>query len=251
MSKASPALEPVSSEAAAPTLRGQVREWLRRQIHGGRWLTGDQLPSEAELMAQHRVSRITVRHALADLAAEGLIERLQGKGSFVAPATIVQDLSRLQGLSEALSYQGRAVRTEVLSLRPHRPAAAIGQVLGLQGAATCLLLHTVRYADEHPISENHTWIHPAVAPSLKASDLEQADLLTLYESRLGLRLARANVDIQADLATSAQCKRLELKAPSAILRLERTVYSATEQAVHHERSICHPSALSYRLNLAR
>ena len=234
-----------------PTLRSRVRERLRQQIHGGQWLTGDRLPSESELMADHQVSRITVRHALADLAAEGLIDRVQGKGSFVAPAAIVQDLSRLQGLSEALARQGRTVRTQVLSLRPHRPAPAVCEALGLRAGETCLRLHTLRFADDHPLSENHTWIHPDAAQAVDAQALQQADLLTLYESRLGLRVARATADIQADLATSAQCARLKLKAPSAILRVERTVYTLAEKPLHHERSVYHPGAFSYRVSLVR
>ncbi len=237
--------------AAVQTLRSQVRERLREQILGGHWLTGDKLPSEADLMAQYKVSRITVRHALADLEAAGLIARVQGKGSFVAPAAIVQDLSRLQGLAEALSRQGRTVRTEVLSWRSHQPSAEVREALGLRKGQACMQLHSLRYADEHPLSENHAWIHPDAAKGLSVEDLQQADLLTLYEGRQGLRVVRATVDIQADLATPAQCERLALQAPSAILRVERTVYTQADRALHHERSTYHPSAFSYRLNLTR
>lgn len=236
---------------SVPTLRSQVREHLRQEIHSGRWHTGDLLPSEAELMAQHQVSRITVRHALADLTAEGLITRLQGKGSFVAPGAIIQDLHRLQGLAEALARQGRTVRTQVLSLRPHRASVRVGEALGLLAGEHCMQLHTLRYADDRPISENHTWIHPDAAQGLRIQDLDHADLLTLYEVGSGQRVARATLDIQADLATSSQCERLKLSAPSAILRVERTVYTLSDKALHHERSVYHPKAFSYRLSLAR
>ena len=188
---------------------------------------------------------------MADLEAEGLIARVQGKGSFVAPAAIVQDLSRLQGLAEALSRQGRTVRTQVLSWRSHQPSAEVREALGLRKGQACLQLHTLRFADEHPLSENYAWIHPDAAKGLSVEDLQQADLLTLYEGRQGLRVVRATVDIQADLATPAQCERLSLQAPSAILRVERTVYTQADRALHHERSTYHPSAFSYRLNLAR
>lgn len=242
---------PGDATAAGQTLRSQVRERLREQIHSGQWLTGDKLPSEADLMARHQVSRITVRHALADLESEGLISRVQGKGSFVAPAAIVQDLSRLQGLAEALSRQGRTVRTEVLSWRSHPPLAEVRAALGLRKGQACMQLHTLRFADDHPLCENHTWIHPDAAQGLNVEALQQADLLTLYEARQGLRVVRATVDIQADLATAAQCARLDLPAPSAILRVERTVYTQSDQVLHHERSTYHPNAFSYRLNLAR
>lgn len=202
-------------------------------------------------MEQFSVSRITVRHALADLETEGQISRIKGKGSFVAPAAIVQDLDRLQGLTEALARQGRAVNTEVLSWRKARPAAAVSEALGLPRGQSCMLLHTLRFVDDRPLSENHTWINPHVAEGLSVKALQKSDLLTLYEVSKGLRVARATVDIQADLATSAHCARLQLKAPSAILRVERTVYTMVNQVLHHERSVYHPSAFSYRLDLRR
>lgn len=238
-------------QQGVPTLRHQVRERLRQQIHGGQWRAGDRLPSEAELMHAHSVSRITVRLALGDLAAEGLIARAQGKGSFVAPSAIRQDLSRLQGLAEALESQGRSVRTRILSLRRHRPAASIARALELPPDAACMLLHTLRYVDDQPLSENHTWIRPEVAQGLRETDVMQSDLLTLYERDKGIRLARASVDIQAALANRTQCLRLELAHPAALLRVERTLYTVENQPVHLERSIYHQKAFSYRLTLAR
>lgn len=248
-SKATSASDPTPE--ASRTLRAQVRESLRQQIHDGQWRTGDRLPSESELMQTHAVSRITVRHALADLVAEGLIERVHGKGSFVAPGTIRQDLSRLQGLAEALEQQGRSVSTQVLSLRKHSPNAQVRQILNLAPDQTCMLLHTLRFAGEQVLSENHTWIHPHVAQGLSAQAIAHADLLTLYENNQGIRVARAAVNIQAALASQTQCERLQLTPPSAVLQVERTIYTFADQPLHHECSIYHPKTFSYRLSLTR
>ena len=69
--------------AAAPYSR--VKKYLLGEMQGGRWPPGAQMPSEAELVAQFGVSRMTVNRALRELQSEGLIERVQGVGTFAAP----------------------------------------------------------------------------------------------------------------------------------------------------------------------
>ena len=234
-----------------PTLRSQLREALRQRIQSGEWKTDDRLPSEHELIDAHGVSRITVRQALADLAAEGLIVRVHGKGSFVAPAPVRQELSRLQGLAEALGGQGRTVRTQVLSWRSARPPAAEAAVLGLAAGTRCMELRTLRFADDQPLSYNRTWIEPTLARGLTPEALAASDLLTLYETGQGVRVARATVDIRAALAADEPCQLLALQPPAAVLVVERTVYTFGDRPLHHERSVYHPEAFSLRLELAR
>ena len=88
--------------AGADPLHLRLRNHLRDEILQGRLAPLAQLPSEAELIARFEVSRITVRHALAALHAEGLITKVQGKGSFVAPPRLSPPQDRLRGLSESL-----------------------------------------------------------------------------------------------------------------------------------------------------
>jgi GntR family transcriptional regulator len=242
---------PVQSEAAQLSLSGQVRESLRKSIHAGEWVTGDRLPSESELLRSHRVSRITVRRALADLAGEGLIVRLQGKGSFVAPGTVRQELSRLQGLTEALRNQGKVVRTQVLQWRRAQPDALTRAILGLPSKSTCMELQTLRFVDEQALSINHIWMVPSVAKGLTTDALMNSDLLTLYESMKGIRLARASVEITSTLASAEQGERLGLKVPAAVLQVQRTVYTFDDQVLHHECSVYNPTMFRYQIELAR
>lgn len=233
------------------TLRSQVREALRQRIHVGEWRTGDRLPSENELIEAHGVSRITVRQALADLAAEGMIVRVQGKGSFVSPGTVQQELSSLQGLAEALALQGKAVRTQVLSWHRVRPGAAARAALGLAANQTCMELQTLRFVDEQPLSYNRTWLTSAAAQGLDKAMLETSDLLTLYERLQSTRVASASVDIRAALASQAQADLLGLTLPAAVLQVEKSVYTYEQLPLHHECSVYHPDMFSYRMALSR
>jgi len=233
------------------TLRSQVRETLRQSIHAGEWRTGDRLPSENELIQSHGVSRITVRQALADLAAEGMIVRVQGKGSFVSPGTVQQELSRLQGLAEALELQGKTVHTQVLSWRRVPPSAALRTTLALAEDEPCMELQSLRFVDERPLSYNRTWLTCAAAQGVDKAMLETSDLLTLYERLQGIRVASASVDIRAALASPSQANMLGLNLPAAVLQVEKTIYTFDKQPLHHECSVYQPELFSYRTELSR
>ncbi len=233
------------------TLRARLRESLREQIVSGVWKTHEKLPSETELIDQAGVSRITVRQALADLVADGLIVRVQGKGSFVAPAPVRQELSRLQGLSEALAHQGREVRTKVLSLASASLPATAAKALGLGLGTPCTLLRTLRFADGLPLSLNNTWIEPGVGAGIDAAVLTHADLLTLYENAYQLRVARAVVDIRAGMASTEQRRYLKLDETAAVLQVDRTVLTSGDRPLHFETSIYRADAFTYRVELNR
>src|SRR4249920_528531 len=116
-------------DQALKPLYAQLRDELRGRILDGRLAPLAQLPSESALTARHGVSRITVRQALNDLQKEGLIVRVHGKGSFVSRPQVTQDVTRLQGLSEAMSRDGHEVLNRALSIRDVPATAAVAERL--------------------------------------------------------------------------------------------------------------------------
>jgi GntR family transcriptional regulator len=242
---------PVLLNDVAFTLSGQLREAIRIQIHTGDLKTGDRLPSESDLGKTYGVSRITVRQAMSDLASEGLIVRHQGKGSFVSPGTVRQELNRLQGLTEALVHQGKRVQTEVLLWRKSQAPSAIRLLLGLSTQQQCMALHTLRFVDEKPISINRTWLSAIAAKGITRQSLQTADLLTLYDKLHGVRLARASVEISSALATEAQSQKLGLISPASVLLVAKTVYAHNDQVLHCEQSVYNPAMFRYSIELTR
>ncbi len=101
-------------ECATP-LYQQLATSLRQQIERGRLKPGAALPPESELTRKYRVSRITARKALELIAGEGLIVRKQGKGTFVCPPKIQQDLQSLQGFAELMARRGQDQAMQVIA----------------------------------------------------------------------------------------------------------------------------------------
>src|SRR5712691_10355636 len=119
------------------TVHAQIEDWLAGQIATGALAPGDRLPAEQDLAAWFGVSRMTLRHALAELARRGLVTKAVGRrgGTFVAAPKLEQDLTTLAGFSEQLRRHGMVAGARVLSatLRPAGPAAAAALQIGQDG----------------------------------------------------------------------------------------------------------------------
>src|SRR2546429_9891510 len=120
----------------AEPLYHQAAGVLRRRIAEGVWKEGDRLPPEWQLCEEFGVSTITMRRAVAMLVAEGLVARLQGKGTFVtSDHAIVQGPPQLTSFTEDLQLRGWQSAARVIGFRTERAPAALATQLGLSAGA--------------------------------------------------------------------------------------------------------------------
>ena len=95
----------LQSESSSP-LYHQLMQRLSEDIERGKYPVGSRIPPEHELEALYKVSRVTVRRALSELTAEGLLEKKQGKGTFVSTPRISQDLKSIHSFHDACKMNG-------------------------------------------------------------------------------------------------------------------------------------------------
>src|ERR1700683_949151 len=135
------------------TVHAQIEDWLAGEIAVGALVPGDRLPTEHDLAAWFGVSRMTLRHALAELARRGLVTRTTGRhgGTFVAAPKLEQDLTTLAGFSEQLRRAGMVAGARVRSdlLRPAGSAAAAAPQLREEDEV--YEIRRIRLADGRPI----------------------------------------------------------------------------------------------------
>src|SRR5690349_19645318 len=119
--------------SAGPTpLYDQLKEILRQEIAKGAYRPEEQLPSETQLVQRYNISRTTVRQALNDLVNEGILYRRQGKGTFVAPPKIEQELVRLTDFVEDMAQAGLNPSSKVISLTEEAASPEVAATLGLE-----------------------------------------------------------------------------------------------------------------------
>ena len=113
--RTAPSVKPHAAPAShAPYSR--VKDFLKSGLASGHWVPGDQMPSEAELVQQFSVSRMTVGRALRELQAEGLVTRVQGVGSFAAHLSRVSSTLTIRDLHDEIVARGHTHQATVLSL---------------------------------------------------------------------------------------------------------------------------------------
>ena len=148
----------------------RVKQHLKRQLARGRFAPGARMPSEAALVARFGVSRMTVLRALRELQAEGLVERVQGVGTFAAALHRVASTLTLRDLQEEIAARGHVHGARVQLAREERAGAALAERLGLaEGDA---VFHTLIVHCENgvPLQCEDRYVNPSSAPGYLSVD---------------------------------------------------------------------------------
>lgn len=215
----------------------QLEESLRADILARRLQPHQQLPSERELCGQFRVSRMTVRQALLDLARDGLIYSRIGKGTFVSEPKIDQQLRTLTGFSQDMAARGSKPTSFVLEAKCEPAADAMAQALHLPPAAQVILLMRVRLADDLPLAVETVHLPENLCPGLLRHDFSCESLYAVLEQDYGYRLTRAEQTIEAGLAGPREVGLLQVQPRAPILIMERLTFTEQNVPIEHVHSI--------------
>lgn len=207
----------------------QLREILRiatRDPAAAHTLIG----SERELMARHDVSRATVREAIGQLVNEGLLYRVHGKGTFVAPERVESQL-HLASFTEDMRRRGLEPTTKVLNVDLDVPPAREAALLGLDGGARAWRLERLRIAGGTAMALELGWYPEPLLPGLDEHDLTQS-LYTVFSEVYGLAVDSAQQTVWAESADDRRIRLMGLPAGIPLLVFRRTS-SAGQLAVEH------------------
>jgi GntR family transcriptional regulator len=220
------------------TVHGQIEDWLAGQIAGAALAPGDRLPAEKELAAWFGVSRMTLRHALAELARRGLVTRTAGRGggTFVAAPKLEQDLTTLAGFSEQLRRHGMEAGARVLSARSRLAGPAAGAALGLGPDDLVYEVRRVRLGDGWPIALERSLFPAARFPGLLEFRLD-GSLYELLEVKFGLRPHRAREVLEPVTAGVREAEALEVAEGAPLMQVERTAYARSGEPLEFARDL--------------
>ena len=216
---------------AAEPLYLQIKDLLLGEIRTGRYSPHQRLPSERDLSASHGVSRMTVRQALIDLQRGGAIYTRVGKGTFVAPQKIEQQLRTVTSFSQQLQAQGEVPSSRVLVATSGQVDAAITTALGIEAGDDVVTLSRIRLADALPVGIETAYLPAARVPGLLQHDFEHDSLYETLARDYGLNLSTASQTIEAALADDRELELLEMSRPAAVLRLQRLTTSSDGRSV--------------------
>lgn len=232
-------------------LYSQLKELLRTKILDGSYPSHSQMPSESELGKIYKVSRITVRQALSDLQKEGLIFKIHGKGTFVSKPKAFQNVSRLQGLAEAMSQMGYEVINQLRSFKFVAADAQIANRLKIVEGTQVAEIKRVRLINREPVSLEITYVPQALGEQLEKSDLVTRDIFLIIENDCGIALGHADLAIDAVLAEAELTQALKVEEGSPIMRIERLTHAADGTPIDFEHLYYRGDAFQYHLRIDR
>jgi len=218
---------PTKESPVTVSLFAQVQASLRDDILGNRLLPGAKLPSEAALEASFGVSRITVRQALSALHAEGLIKKVNGKGSFVTQPDKEPRLGPLTGFYQHMRTRGEVARGKTLSVREVKASMAAAEALHVAPDTTLLSATLLRFVNDVPLAYGVMQAEPALTRALLAHDLNVNDVMVVLESNLGYRLMSSHIEAGAVVAGKVRGRLLEVDENAPLLRIRFTPHDAT------------------------
>ena len=229
----------------------QLGTILREQILSGTYTIGDQLPTEAELVADYGVSRITVRQALKTLEEEDLIRREAGRGTFVTGHPGVPEPIQMEDTLDDLMSMGRATSVQLLDLR--RVAGTRQDRQDFDLGPDDLVTQCVRLRRHHetPYSYIVNRIPTAVAESFSDEDWRGGSIMRAIEERSGAHLRVADQTIRATLADAPLAKLLEIRVGAALLSVDRVVRTDEGQAVARVHTYYRSDIYSLTVHLKR
>ena len=224
----------VADRAAKPAWV-QIEEGLADRIESGRLAAGERLPSERDLALALSVSRMTVRQALASLAARGLVERGVGRGTFVRESPrVVHDLTGVAGFTEEVERQGLEAGAQILAAAEQRAPAQVAQMLGIEAGAPVVRLERVRLGGDQPITLEDSWVPAEHFPGLLEHDLS-GSLYALMREHYELAPVSATERLEPVAARAHEAAALGVPEGSPLMLVERVAYAADDTAVEFAR----------------
>ena len=222
-------LQNLGGTPAFSPLYQQIKGLILQSLHKGEWKPGEAIPSEMDLAARFRVSQGTVRKAIDELAAENLVVRRQGKGTYVAThaeSHVQYRFLKLLPDNGDLNSEGPAQRT-IIDCKRQRATTDVARALSLHtGDAVLQVRRVLAFAGSPTILED-LWLPGGPFKGLTAERLTlyHGPMYALFETEFGVRMVRAEEKIRAVLPEAAQAALLQVSKTTPLLSVERVAYT--------------------------
>lgn len=212
-----------SPATAHTTIHRDVKFAIRNAIEDGGWQPGFRLPAEREIAETYGCARMTVRNALRDLEAEGLIVRRHGSGTFVADLRPISSVLAVRDIHDEIIERGHKHHSTVLSRSKMRASAAIAEAMRVEAGSAVFRCEVIHYENAVPIQFEERFVNPSLVPDFLTLDLQsQTASSHLFKHA---PLTAAEQVVEAVNADATLARHLHVAIGAALLRVSRRTVS--------------------------
>jgi GntR family transcriptional regulator len=230
--------KPLTHPSFQPLYR-QIKALLTQSLIAGEWGPGAAIPSEMELAARFGVSQGTVRKAIDELAAENIVVRRQGKGTFVA--THSEDMVKLRFL-RLVSADGRKelLDNKLLSCEKSKATAGIAKMLNVRTGSAVIDIKRLLLFSNKPLILDRIILPAAFFKGVTTELIEafNGSMYRMYETQLGIRMVRAEERLTAVGADAQTAALLGLNPGTPLLSIERVSYTYDDKPMEWRLGLC-------------
>ena len=235
--------------AATPSFRPlyeQIKVLLTNSLVAGEWKPGEAIPSEMELAERYHVSQGTVRKAIDALAAENILLRRQGKGTFVASHSEPAYQYRFLRMNADSGERLHPVNL-FFGLERGKASAEVARALALEGGAAVMSFKRLMSFGGRPVILDEITFAATQFPGFTLAELEyfHGSVYSFYETVFGVRMIRAQECLKAVAADSVAAAHLNVEAGRPLLRVDRVAYTYGDKPVEWRRGLCVTDGFSY------
>lgn len=228
----------------------QIKGLLTQSLQNGEWKPGEGIPSETELAVRYGVSQGTVRKAIDELAAENLVVRKQGRGTFVATHNEARSQYRFLRLRNDVNESGHP-RSRYISVEKVRASTSVAKQLDIKPSELVYVVKRILDFEGRPLIFDEIWLPGGQYKGLTLERLQNwgSTLYGFLEAEFDVRMLKAVESLKAVSAQAEQAERLMVPLGTPLLYVERLSITYAEKPVELRRGWYVTEGFSYRNEL--
>ncbi len=240
---------PALSRSSPLPLYHQVKTDIRRRIERGEWRPGDNIPSEAELCGHYGASRITIRRAIGDLASEGLLLRISGRGTYVREPTVTAGPRGLTSFTQEMAGLGLQAGARLLGIELQAAPAEVAARLAVPEGEPVVVIARLRTGDGKPIGIQTSRLPAQRFPGLEQAELGDGSLYAYLADHYGFALSDAEEIFEVGPIRRRDADLLEVRPGTCGFFVQRLTYDADGRPVEYVSAVMRGDRYRIRIGL--
>ncbi|HON87324.1 MAG TPA: GntR family transcriptional regulator [Bacillota bacterium] len=230
----------------------QIYDMLREKIEDGEYLPGDQIPTELELSSQLNVSRITVKKAIQKLVVEGLLYRVQGKGTFVSGPRVNRKLNSLLSFHDEMMQRGIMATTKLLELSAAEARSKVAVALRIPEGSRVIRVKRIRLGDGSVMAVQTSYIAYSRCPGLLDCEaLLTGSLYKVLRENFALDPVRGVERYSVTVVDGQDAVLLDVPSGTAAFAVTRVAYVADGSVLEYAESLLRADKFTLDVELVR
>lgn len=229
----------------------QLKQIIKKKIENGEYEENEKLPSESELCQEYDISRATVRQALTELENDDYIYKIHGKGSYVSPKRLEQDLLKFYSFTNEMKKIGKEPSSKVIDFKITDCDEKVAEQLEISENDKVYKFIRLRLADNEPMMLEYTYLPYKEFPEFPAEELNYRPLYDILTVDYNVSFSKAEEIFRATLLREYEAGKLNCVEGGPGILLERITYDSNDTIIEYTKSISRGDKFRYHVVLEK